>query len=498
MKKWGLKISKFLAAIVLFMPFGMRSQDMLGVVFSNYTGVSTATINPALLTGTRVFMDVNIVGGVFSIANNMYYFQPDNRTIRKAINLDTSLFSNGRFAWGRSFNYYDNTREKYFTANAKIMGPSMMIQAGRHAFGFSTSFRSVKGGKNLPYGIPISMYEGLSYADFHGVEFSDIDYDFVSLSWGEIGLSYAYNFYDLYSNRFTFGITAKALFGMEGGYINMRNTSYIIENERDVNFINVDADIGYALPYTYDTLIAENYSPLVKGYGAGFDFGIVFTKLKSTVVYENGKDEKLCARPYNDYVYKIGLSLLDVGAITFTDNAELHNFDNVSKDWVEFDTIQFRGIQDAVQIYSRGFYGDDEASYVDDRIQIWLPTTISLQFEYHLKQHIYLSALWMHPIRFNSRTVWRPAQLSFIPRWENRLFGVSVPVSLFDYKDPRLGLAVRVYSLTIGTDRLGSLFGVSNFNGMDIYFSFRFNIGKGSCNTYRKGACSNSNFGNDW
>ncbi len=104
----------------------------------------------------------------------------------------------------------------------------------------------------------------------------------------------------------------------------------------------------------------------------------------------------------------------------------------------------------------------------------------------------------MHPFRFNARTVWRPAQIAVIPRYEDRFFGVMIPVSLFDYKDPRIGLAVRVYSLTLGTDRLGSLLGISNFNGMDFYFSFRFNIGKGSCSSQTRGACNNQDFGGDW
>jgi hypothetical protein len=288
----------------------------------------------------------------------------------------------------------------------------------------------------------------------------------------------------------------KALGGFQGGYINMSNTSYTIENERDVNFENLNVDIAFALPYSYDTIFEYDYDPVIKGYGANVDFDIVFTKLKSTVVFE--KEEKLCAQPYNDYHYKIGISILDVGAIDFTQDAELHRFTNVSKNWVEFDTIQFRGIHNALYNYSNGFYGDPNASYAGDQFRVWLPATVSVQFDYHFKPRFYLSGLWMHPIRFNPQTVWRPAQLAFIPRFENRYFGVSVPFSLFDYKDPRLGLAVRVYSLTIGTDRLGSLLGVSNFNGMDFYFSFRFNIGKGACSSFRQGACSNSTFGNDW
>jgi hypothetical protein len=497
MKKLRSHISQVLLVLLLIGSGNANAQEMLGVAFSIYSGISSVSLNPALLTGTRVYMDVNIITGDIAVANDMIYFQPDNRTIRKAISQDSTIFTRGRFNWGRTFNYYRNTDDKYAASNVKIIGPSMMIQADRHAFGLTTTFRSFNSGNQIPHTMPVLMYEGLSYEPFHGVEHNHDAYSFVSLTWSEIGLSYAYNFYDLYSNRFTFGITAKALFGYQGGYIDMRNSQFEVIDERSVDFKNIDADIAYSLPVGYDSIYTTDYAPLVKGYGAGFDFGIVFTKLKSTLVYE--RDDKLCARPYNDYIYKIGLSILDIGAITFNENAELHRFDNVSKRWIDFDTIQFKGIRYAMQNYSRGFYdGDPDASYVNDQIRVGLPAAVSLQFDYHLRKRVYLSALWMHPLKFNSRTAWRPAQLSVIGRYENRMFGVSVPVSLFDYEDPRVGVAVRFYTMTLGTDRLGSLLGLSNFNGMDFYFSFRFNIGKGACSSYNKNACSNSKFGNEW
>jgi hypothetical protein len=482
--------------LVLLLSAGLKGQEMLGVAFSIYSGISTAAINPALLTGTRVFMDVNIISGNVSVANDMIYFAPENNTIRKAFSPDTTLWRGGRFNWGRTFNYYNSQQDKYAASNVKIIGPSMMLQAERHAFGFTTAFRSFHSGNDIPYEMVVTMYESLGHEEFYNREFENGGYSFASMTWSEFGLTYAYDFYDLYSNRLTFGITAKALFGHEGGYVDMKNARYIIPNGRDVNFLNVDIDVGFALPYSYANEFAYDYAPLVKGYGAGVDIGFVFTKLKSTIVYE--REDKLCARPYNDFKYKIGFSLLDIGGIRFTKDTQLHEFNNVSKNWDEFDTIRFFGIQRALHIYSEQFYGDPEASYAGDQIRVGLPTTISLQFDYQIRYRVYLSALWMHPLQFDSQTLWRPAQLAFVPRYENRFLGISMPFSLFNYKDPRLGLAVRVYSITLGTDRLGSLFGVSNFNGMDFYFSFRFNIGKGSCSSQSKGACKTEDFGNEW
>ncbi len=494
MRKVRLLFACFMLMHSLFSSLHTRGQEMLGVAFSIYSGISSASLNPALLTGTRVYMDVNLLTGNVAMANDMIFFAPDNRTILKAIKLDTNVFNGPYYGGNRSYDYYRDGKNKYFSIAAKLIGPSIMIQADRHAFGLTTSTRSFHSGNHIPYSMPVIIYEGLYYKPYHGIERDDYDYSVTSMTWSEIGLSYAYNFYDLYSNRFTFGVTLKALAGYQGGYIDMRNANYVIIDDRSVDFKNIDADIAYALPVDYGEDLIINTSPLFKGYGAGMDIGLVYTKLKSTLVYE--RDEKICARPYNDYLFKVGISFLDLGSISFTKNTELHRFDNVSKEWIDFDTIEFRGIRGNMQTYSTGFYGDPDASLIGNELTVGLPAAVSLQFDYHLKQRVYLGGMWMHPLRFNARTLWRPAQLAFVPRYEHRMLGVSVPVSLFNYRDPRIGIAVRFFSLTMGTDRLGSLLGLSNFNGMDFYFSIRFNINKGACSSYRHGACTNRNFGN--
>jgi len=496
MKKFNRHLSHTMLAIFLFIANYSSAQEMLGVSFSLYSGISTAAINPALLTGTRVYMDVNIFGGNVSLANNMLYFEPTNRTISKAINLDTNFFKSGTYEYGRSYTCYDNQDEKYLTSSVKLTGPSMMLQAGRHAFGFTTNIRSFNSGNQIPYHMVHAFYHGTKHEPLHNKNFIEDKYSFVSMTWSELGLSYAYNLYDLFSNRVTIGFTAKALFGYEGGYMIMHNTNYTILDSKTVDFKSVDAEIGFAIPMSYENEYATDFGPLVKGYGAGFDVGIAFTKMKSSYTLKG--EDRLCARPYNDFVYKIGLSLLDVGSITFTKDTELHKFDNVSAYWEQIDTVRFRGIHDALETYSKGFAGDPNASYSGDRIKVFLPATVSLQFDYHLKRYLFVSALWMHPVKFNDRTPWRPSQVAVVPRYENRYLGVSIPVSLFNYSEPRIGLAVRVYSFTIGTDRIGSLLGISSFNGMDFYFSFHFNIGKGACMSYDRGACSNRKFGSDW
>jgi hypothetical protein len=91
--------------------------------------------------------------------------------------------------------------------------------------------------------------------------------------------------------------------------------------------------------------------------------------------------------------------------------------------------------------------------------------------------------------------VHRPAELSITPRYETRWLEVSLPVSLYDWYLPRVGLAIRVYGFTIGCDKLGGFFNFNDFTGMDVYFSIKYFLDKGLCRTKTNGHCRNLEFG---
>ena len=404
------------------------------------------------------------------------------------IRLDTSGMSDGEYKYNRNFTYFNNTKDKYFYGNVKVLGPAVMVQAGKHTFALSTFFRSVNSGNNIPYEVPIIMYEEISYEPYHNINFVENNYSFATLTWSEIDLSYAYDFFDQYENRLTFGATVKGLFGHEGGYVSINNVDFVIKDKKSVQFNNLDAEFGYSLPVDYQTseILLD---PLTKGYGFGVDLGFVFTKKKSS--FAPYHEKKLCARPYSDYKYRIGLSLIDIGSITFKENAEKHSFDNVGLYWEGFDTIHYDGIHRIVQSYSKAFYGDTGTSYVSDKIKIALPTTVSLQFDYHIHKDFYLAAIWNQPVKYQPNQVYQPSLVAIIPRYENRMIGVSVPVSLFNYQKPAIGLALRIYSFTIGTENMATWMGFSDFTGMDFYFSLKINLNKGFCMSFRKDACSN-------
>ena len=481
----------FVTFNLLFYSDDIRSQEMFGITLSDYSGISSTFVNPAFMTGSRVYLDVNFVTENTFFENNLYYAPMIQNVVSNFANGEYNLYD-GSFKYGRAYNYFDNKAKKSFVANVRLMGPSIMIQAGKHAIGLTTSVRSFQSGNKIPYEIPIIIYEEIRDERFHLIEFNDHEVNFSGMTWSEIGLNYAYDIYDRYDNKLTIGLGVKALFGIEGAYLSARNVNYIIVDHETVNVINFDADVGYSLPIDSQTN-EFRLNPTIKGYGIGGDLGLVYTKKRSTVNYKG--EHRICAKPYHDYIYKLGISLLDFGSVTFTHNSELHRFENVNHYWEQFDTVQFISFNRSMRSYSEVFYGNADSSFVNNKIKIGLPTAISLQFDYHLKQNIYLGFVWIHPLQAFQNTIWRPAQLAIIPRIENRYFGLSVPVSLYNYVQPRIGFAVRFLSFTFGTDNLISWFGITDFTGVDIYFSIKINLLKGNCLSTKNGACYNRNFG---
>jgi hypothetical protein len=274
----------------------------------------------------------------------------------------------------------------------------------------------------------------------------------------------------------------------------VNNVDYIVLNDSTLNFRNLNGQVGYAVPVDYETNDYPLHDPFFKGRGIGLDIGVTYTKRRYV---DDKRFDRACDQRYEEYIYRIGLSILDIGRIKYRNNAQYHSFDDVSAIWQNFDTIAYDNVNQVVRELSDVFYGDPDSSYRDNNFKIGMPMAVSLQFDYNFQKYrgLYIGAIWVQPIRFNMHTLRRPAQLAIIPRIEKKNIEVSLPVSLYEYRYLRLGLAARFGFFTIGTDRLGTYLGIGDLNGMDIYAAVKFNIGKGTCKKKEPIECLNYEFG---
>lgn len=459
----------FLIIVLSLLQLVACAQEMWGVVNGNYAGINSTLINPAGIMHSKLYLDVNVVTADLFFENNAFYIHKGDYKPIAFLKSDQNLPEYGKD--NLPFDYYNNKQRKNLHFNALVMGPSFSISRGNDAFGFRTAFRTVGSGRQVPYEIIPFSYEGLNYEPQQNINYNDDVMRVTGMAWTEIGFSYARSVIRRGPDRLSFGITAKFLMGMAGSYLDIENLDYIVNNDSTLNIRNIRAEVGYAG--------AREFDPLFNGTGLAFDLGIVYEKKRGG--YKSYRSNKLCNIPYEDYKYRIGFSLLDFGLINFKSNAARHVYDDVGTFWENVDTVTFTSPSQFLAMLSEEFYGDPNASHVSDRIQMILPAALSFQFDYHFRKQWYVNASAVQPIMASKSYIYRPAQVSVTPRYETHYLEFSMPISLYDYRYPRVGLAARFWFLTLGTDKLLGFFNLTDFTGMDIYVSLKFNFLKGKC-----------------
>ncbi len=459
----------FLILLLSALPALAVAQEMWGVVNGNYAGINSTLINPAGMLHSKLYLDVNVATADLFFENNAIYIHQGDYKPIAFLRSDDNLPKYG--IDGLPFDYYTNDQRKDYHFSALVMGPSFSISRRDDAFGFKTAFRAVASGRDIPYESVTFAYEGLGYEPYHNINFNDDVMRLTGMGWTEIGFSYARTVYRRGIEHLSAGITAKFLLGVAGSYVDMENLDYIVNNDSTLNIRNLRGEMGYAG--------VNSDGPLFNGQGFSFDIGIVYEKKsRGNSARRTGK---LCRTPYEDYKYRIGISLLDLGLMNFTSDAAQHVYDDVGAFWMNVDTVNFGNIDQFTGMLSDVLYGDPDASLRSNKIKMILPATLSMQFDYHFRKQWYVNASAVQPIMSAKSYISRPAQISVTPRYETQYLEFSMPVSLYNYRYPRVGLSARFWFLTIGTDKILGFFNLTDFTGMDIYVSLKFNFMKGKC-----------------
>src|SRR3569832_2707166 len=97
-----------------------------------------------------------------------------------------------------------------------------------------------------------------------------------------------------------------------------------------------------------------------------------------------------------------------------------------------------------------------------------------MQLDYQIVTNLLINATWIQRWKRNTTEVVASNLLSITPRYEHAWFDVAIPQSLYQYDRFRMGIAFRIAGLTIGSDKLGGMLGLTDLGGMDYYASLSF------------------------
>lgn len=490
-----LKIKAKLIVLILIAGIGFsgEAQEMHGYVHSNYSGITGSFINPTSLLTSKVYFDINAIGLHLNVDNDYVYLASEDYRLKRFFSKDPELPKHTDEVMLDRREYYDryNTDLKNAYSQIRIMGPSAMFSAGNQAFGLSTSYRILTSGHNVPYDMAKFALEGMKYFPQHKINYiNNIDFRVATLALAEIAASYSRILFRYNREYWAGGITVKGLFSSGGAFGYGDNLDYVVPNSDDFVLFNANGKFGTSLPMDYDDNDFALSKPLFLGRGIGFDIGFTYQKMMqghSPKAYTS-----YCEVPYQPYLYRIGVSLLDVGSVSFKKKPIWIELDNVNRTWDKPGGIEYDNVNALFQSLSYKFSGDPDELIRYDAFSISLPTALSVQFDYRINNKFYVNSTWVHPVIMAEASVVRPSQIAVTPRLETDRFGIAMPLVLYDYQYPRIGLSARFDKIIIGTDKLGSFFGLSDFTGMDFYVMVKFQFLKGNCGRGKKGfGCMN-------
>ena len=454
-----LKSPSLIAISCLLSCSQLYAQEQLGLRLDNYSGANAITLNPAVNATCAFGWDVNLIGFGIGGSNNMAYIENTSvgKAVRNAAKIGPDPALNIFYKGTPALEYNFTDRPKSFGSMViRAMGPSFVVNLGSgHSFGLFSSVRAVLSSNSLPR--ILNPYE--MQRTVYGKPFDIDPFKIKGLSWSELGINYAYKIGgDIEEGGLSIGANLKLMNGLQGLFIDNFDGTKVTRLSKDTfQFDAMNGTIGFTTNYD-DSPTKSN------GRGIGFDIGALLTT--------TADDD----RPYE---WRLGASILDLGSIKMTRNTEIHQL--LSKEAYELSKYDFQNLNandpraDAIQRINQKAFGNPQATLKGNTMVFGLPSALQLQADYAFTKNIFLNGLVIQRIPISTTMLERDNLLAITPRYESRWLGASIPISVFNYKQVRVGLAARLAFFTIGTDHLMSFISNSNLYGTDFYMALKIN-----------------------
>lgn len=440
--------------LLFFCSISVRAQEMWGISNSNFAGNMGIFINPSSIVGAPYRNEINFLAGDFYVENSYVYFPASTRIIPRA------LF--GTVPSGKLYKY-DNSlsRQKGF-AHALIIGPSYIVNRENYAWGIHTALRSELSILQAPNELSYVFYNKFVTPELYGVRSSTGKFNSAQATWIEIGGTYGSVLKDNPDKYLKWAGTLNGLIGMNGYYLDVNNMDYTILDSTNYIFHSVDGTFAHAFnPSNKNNVLA------LRGFGASTTVGLTFIRKRNTgafdCTYQNDRQIK--------YKYRLGISLLDLGFIRMSKDAKITTVQtSTDRLWSGIDTTvasSFVGI-DSLLLTNIGGNTRNES------FSIWTPTALSIQFDYQIKPNIFANASVVQRLHFRNNQIARPNQINLSGRYERRAYEFNLNFSMWELRQPSLGIAARFHWFVIGTDRILQLFSLSDVRSFDFFFGFKY------------------------
>jgi hypothetical protein len=331
----------------------------------------------------------------------------------------------------------------------------------KHEIGLTTALRGMSSIRDITGNAGQNAFDYLLSSSLWNTTFQEQSARVNAMGWMEYGLHYATVLYGDGQDELKAGATLKYEQGMFAVYVKNTNLTYSIQDTTGILFTNSSVDYGRT---DFDDFRHRSFHNFDHGHGFGADLGFTFVHRKNP-----GAD---------DYLYRVGLSLLDVGRINFDRNSASYHLAAASADFSNWHAAKFAGNTQLDQTLSAVFYnGDSARSMTGNSFRMALPTALSLQADWNINGPFFADLTIIKGFGHGDNAgVVRPDVYSVTPRYETKKWEVSIPLSVVYYHhwQPRAGIAVRAGYFFFGGDAPGALLKLNDLRQVDVYAGLHY------------------------
>jgi len=415
--------------------FSSIAQTYPGYRTSNYTGVNGVFFNPANIADNRFKWDVNLFSINGFVGTNQGGLKFSD--ITKSFNASdlTNEFLKGK-THINSLDYVD------------ILGPSGMISlTPATSVALSTRTRVFANARNVDGNLAAAVIDPTNSGITTPVALEGGASLVHATGWTEIGGSVGQVFTPKGSHHFfKGGITLKYIGGTADSYLTTNNLTGSLQNLAGVANIVGPAAGNISINTTGTNFNDYKFGDFFKFNGNGFggDIGFVY-EFRPNLDYSMYTNDRWA----NKYLWKIGVSLMDVGSIKFNraaNQAESYETHITAGNAYSLAAFQGKSISEFIPVLNASpayFTGTPQnSSYT-----VNLPTTLQANVDFLFGTNRNFGVNLSGQFNLNQQknfNLYYYNSYSLTPRWENSLVSVEVPLNYNDLTQFNAGLAFRI------------------------------------------------------
>lgn len=415
------------------------TQSYIGHTVDNFAGIHGVIYNPANVVSSPLRLDINLMSASVLVGSDYFGVSFDNAFTADDFDFDAD---SERFP----------TEANNFFLNTDVVGPSFMFNLSpKSSIGLVSRGRGFFNANEIN-GI---LFENLieNFDEDEDFSFNSSTLNVTTHSWAEIGLAYGRILLDKPNHMLSGGVTLKYLLGAGAIFVDTPGlqgdfdaSAEIIDSQGFLNF-------GRTQGFDENDIDFDSIST-----GVGLDLGFI---------YEWHPTRQDSDRFYQDpYRLKIGVSVTDIGSITYND-AEVTRYDLNARVSTATD--------DEVQEFLDNNY---ENTTSNQSIEIQLPTALRLLVDYRLAKKWLISAQadlsLINSSQVQSNRVINTYTLT--PRLETKWFTLFVPVGLRQYDEFTMGAGLRLGPLSIGSASILSSMVSDTAQSADVFVGLKIPI----------------------